>query len=49
MGTKTVAEFVENEQILALLHQYHIDYAQGYLLGKPAATIEHALAIFNQS
>ncbi|MDP5146040.1 EAL domain-containing protein [Shewanella sp. ULN5] len=48
MGKKTVAEFVENEQILALLYQYHIDYAQGYLLGKPAASIEHALAIFNQ-
>ena len=47
MGIQTVAEFVENEKILALLHQYHIDYAQGYLLGKPAATIDHALAIFN--
>lgn len=37
-GKKTVAEFVETEVSLALLRQYNIDYAQGYLIGKPQAT-----------
>jgi diguanylate cyclase (GGDEF)-like protein len=47
MGKKTVAEFVENDAILSLLNQYEIDYAQGYLLGKPAASIAQALAIYS--
>jgi EAL domain-containing protein (putative c-di-GMP-specific phosphodiesterase class I) len=34
-GKKTVAEFVETEVSLGLLRQYNIDYAQGYLIGKP--------------
>jgi diguanylate cyclase (GGDEF)-like protein len=32
---KSVAEFVENEQILSLLKQLGIDYAQGYHISKP--------------
>ncbi|UJF21375.1 EAL domain-containing protein [Shewanella sp. OMA3-2] len=47
MGKKTVAEFVENDATLNLLNQYEIDYAQGYLLGKPAPTITQALAIYS--
>ncbi|QIR13873.1 EAL domain-containing protein [Shewanella aestuarii] len=43
MHIKTVAEFVENETVLGLLNQYNIDYAQGYLLGKPAPSIALAL------
>lgn len=39
-GKKTVAEFVENAEILALLRKYGVDYAQGYHIGKPAAEIE---------
>ncbi|MBI4745033.1 MAG: EAL domain-containing protein [Deltaproteobacteria bacterium] len=35
MGIKTVAEFVENEETLRLLREYGVDYAQGYLIGKP--------------
>jgi diguanylate cyclase (GGDEF)-like protein/PAS domain S-box-containing protein len=35
MGIKTVAEYVENEQILAVLQQLDIDYAQGYAIAKP--------------
>lgn len=35
LGKKTVAEFVENAETLALLQGYGIDYAQGYYLGKP--------------
>ncbi len=35
MGKKTIAEFVENEQIFNLLKQLGVDYAQGYGIGKP--------------
>lgn len=35
MGIKTVAEFVESEETLQLLKEYGVDYAQGYLIGKP--------------
>lgn len=35
MGKKTIAEFVENEQIYGLVEQLGIDYAQGYYVGKP--------------
>ncbi len=34
-GKKTIAEFVETEAVLAKLHEYSIDYAQGYLISKP--------------
>ncbi len=35
MGKKTIAEFVENAETLALLKELHVDYAQGYYIGKP--------------
>lgn len=35
MGKRTVAEFVENDEILALLHTIGVTYGQGYGLGKP--------------
>jgi EAL domain-containing protein (putative c-di-GMP-specific phosphodiesterase class I) len=35
MGKKTIAEFVENEQIFNLLKELGVDYAQGYGIGKP--------------
>lgn len=35
MGKKTIAEFVENEDILTLLHEIGVDYAQGYGIEKP--------------
>ncbi len=35
MGLKTVAEFVENEAILAKLLELGVDFAQGYALHKP--------------
>jgi EAL domain-containing protein (putative c-di-GMP-specific phosphodiesterase class I) len=35
MGKKTVAEFVENAETLALLHAFGVDYAQGYYIGRP--------------
>ncbi len=36
LGIKTVAEFVENDATLQLLKGFRVDYAQGYLIGKPA-------------
>ncbi|HBR17500.1 MAG TPA: hypothetical protein DD725_07830 [Deltaproteobacteria bacterium] len=36
MGIKTVAEFVENKEIIKLLKELNVDYAQGYGIGKPA-------------
>ena len=35
LGMKTVAEFVENEEILEILKEIGVDYAQGYALHKP--------------
>jgi diguanylate cyclase (GGDEF)-like protein len=35
MGIKTIAEFVENENVLEVVKDLGIDYAQGYYLGKP--------------
>ena len=35
MGKKTIAEFVENQEILDILKQLGVDYAQGYGIGKP--------------
>ena len=39
MGIKTIAEFVENEEIMRILRDYGVDYAQGYFIGKPAPEI----------
>jgi diguanylate cyclase (GGDEF)-like protein len=35
MGMRTVAEYVENQQIYDLLKKMGVDYAQGYLISKP--------------
>ena len=35
MGKQTIAEFVENDEILEKLREIGIDYAQGYGIGKP--------------
>jgi diguanylate cyclase (GGDEF)-like protein/PAS domain S-box-containing protein len=34
-GKKCVAEFAENEEILHLLREIGVDYAQGYAIGRP--------------
>lgn len=39
LGKKTIAEFVENKEILTLLRQYGVDYAQGYHIGRPEPKI----------
>ncbi len=40
IGAKTIAEYVENEQIQAVLEKYGVDYSQGYLFSKPAPLSE---------
>ena len=35
LGKKTIAEFVESENILAILSELNVDYAQGFHLGRP--------------
>jgi EAL domain-containing protein (putative c-di-GMP-specific phosphodiesterase class I) len=35
MGLKTIAEFVENDAILAELKKIGVDYGQGYGIGEP--------------
>ena len=39
LGKKTVAEFVEDGETLALLAEFGIDYAQGYFLHRPSTTL----------
>ena len=35
MGMKTIAEFVENDEIADILKEMGVDYIQGYAIGKP--------------
>ena len=35
MGKKTIAEFVESDDILTALREIGVDYAQGYAVGRP--------------
>ena len=43
MGKKTIAEFVENQQIFEVLAELGVDYAQGYGIGKPVPLDELVL------
>ena len=40
MGTKTIAEFVENDEIKRLLQQLGVDYVQGYGIAKSLPLLE---------
>jgi len=40
MGMKTIAEFVENDEIKEMLRKLGVDYVQGYGIGKPLALSE---------
>lgn len=40
MNKKTIAEFVENEEILEKVREIGIDFAQGYTLGRPRPIAE---------
>jgi EAL domain-containing protein (putative c-di-GMP-specific phosphodiesterase class I) len=44
MGIQTVAEFVEDEEIVQVLSEIGVQYAQGYHIGKPMA-IEEAIEL----
>jgi PAS domain S-box-containing protein len=44
LDIETVAEGVEDEDTLALLSHYGVDYAQGYYLGRPKPVIEATAA-----
>ncbi len=35
MGMQTIAEYVENEEIEAMLREIGVNYAQGYGIGEP--------------
>ncbi len=35
MGKRTIAEFVENEEIAEMLRETGVDYAQGFNIAKP--------------
>lgn len=44
-GRQTIAEFVENAEILAALRAIGVDYAQGYFLGRPQPFLPEVLDI----
>lgn len=48
MNMKTIAEFVENDQILQILAEIGVDYAQGYGIGKPINTTQQPTTINSQ-
>ena len=39
MGMATIAEFVENAEVLKLLKNAGVDYVQGYYIGRPAGSM----------
>ncbi|EEX95598.1 sensory box/GGDEF family protein [Vibrio orientalis CIP 102891 = ATCC 33934] len=48
MGKKTVAEFVENTRIIEQLMELQVDYAQGYIIGKPKPLAELVEELMHQ-
>ncbi|ACV61010.1 diguanylate cyclase/phosphodiesterase with PAS/PAC sensor(s) [Desulfofarcimen acetoxidans DSM 771] len=43
LDKKTIAEFVENENILQILNELDVDYAQGYFIGIPAQIEQYVM------
>ncbi|MBF0256791.1 MAG: EAL domain-containing protein [Gammaproteobacteria bacterium] len=43
LNKKVIAEFVETQEVLDMLQGYGVDYAQGYLIGRPTAQMESLL------
>ncbi|NEX17592.1 MAG: ammonia permease [Halochromatium sp.] len=41
MGLKSIAEFVENAQVIEILREIGVDYAQGYYLARPRPLIDY--------
>jgi diguanylate cyclase (GGDEF)-like protein len=48
MGIKTLAEYVENEEVLEVVKDLGIDYAQGYYFGKPEPLEEKLKKYFSK-
>ncbi|WP_160287832.1 EAL domain-containing protein [Pseudomonas knackmussii] len=48
MGKRTVAEFVESAEILEVLREIGIDYAQGYHLGRPQPFVGQPSVLLTQ-
>jgi EAL domain-containing protein (putative c-di-GMP-specific phosphodiesterase class I) len=44
MGAMTIAEFVGDEETMALLRRYGVDYAQGFAVGRPQPALALAAA-----
>jgi diguanylate cyclase (GGDEF)-like protein/PAS domain S-box-containing protein len=43
LGKKTIAEYVENKEILAILDKFGVDYAQGYYIGRPDSQMREGI------
>ncbi|DAB29070.1 MAG TPA: diguanylate cyclase, partial [Sulfurimonas sp. UBA12504] len=41
LGMKTIAEFVENEEIFKIVKELGIDYSQGYYFSQPKDILEN--------
>jgi diguanylate cyclase (GGDEF)-like protein/PAS domain S-box-containing protein len=48
VGMQTVAEFVETQEVMHLLHEMGVDYAQGYGLAKPSPLNDFDVQLFAQ-
>ena len=48
LNVKTVAEFVETREVLEVLKECNVDYAQGYLIGKPQKEIQLEFSIHKE-
>ncbi|MGB5440736.1 MAG: EAL domain-containing protein, partial [Gammaproteobacteria bacterium] len=46
VGIKTVAEFVENGEILKKLEEIGVDYAQGYGIARPAPLDQMVIGVY---
>jgi len=44
MGRETIAEFVGDQRTLAMLRSYGVDYAQGFLVGRPGPRLPEPVA-----
>lgn len=41
LGVKTIGEFVDKKEIIPILKELGVDYAQGYYIGKPSPSLIH--------
>jgi EAL domain-containing protein (putative c-di-GMP-specific phosphodiesterase class I) len=48
-GIQTIAEYVENEDLLNAVHDLGIDYAQGYHTGRPMPNLHPEGISFEQA